>query len=497
MSENPTTPPPAAAAPRPPKKKKMSTLTKVLIGLAVGVIALIAVGVLVLNSIFSGGNNTNSIAATDYLILSDEGVSNKVRVDGTIAPGEIHNVTTHLPAPINSINVEVGDRVELGQTLATIDTSTLSTDLESQRTQLDSAVTSAQGALSAAQTARDQYAAGINDGTNPEILAALAAQRAADEQVNLATTDLNTKINLRNTAAEAGEDVTTLDADIAAAESALRLATGAKSDADIGVTAARTAATTQLATLDTELNNARTGLTAAETTRNQTLGALQGDLDSATITAPVSGVVMSVAKPGAPAAGPVVTIGDDSKLTITTSVREPDLPKIKEGNRVTFTAGATGTTEYTGTVTSVASIADSAQQASAEGSAMGSMGGGTTPTFTVTIEVTGNRDGLFLGSSVKANIITSEAENALSVPLDAVYTNDMGKDSIVVATPTDEGSYILEERTVETGLANDIDIAITGGDVAAGDMVLMYGEMYRYRVGETVTLDVATGSYGW
>ncbi|WP_421083808.1 efflux RND transporter periplasmic adaptor subunit [Rothia nasimurium] len=495
MSENPLTPPPAPAAPRPPQKKKLSTLSKVLIGLAIGVVALIAVGALIIGSIFGGSNNTNSIASTDYLILSDEGVSNKVRVDGTIAPGEIHNVTTHLPAPISSINVEVGDRVELGQTLATIDTSTLNTDLESQRTQLESAVTSAQGTLTAAQTAYDQYATGINNGTNPEILAALAAQRSADEQVNLATTELNTKINLRNAAAEAGEDVSALDAEIAAAESALRLATGAKSDADIGVSSARTAATTQLAALETELNNARTGLTAAETTRNQTLGALQGDLDSATLTAPASGVVMSVAKPGAPASGPVVTIGDDSKLTITTSVREAEISKIAEGNRVAFTAGSNGSKEYTGTVTSVASIADSAQQAGTEAAMMGS--GGNSPTFTVTIEVTGNRDGLYLGSSVKANIITSEAENALSVPLDAVYTNDMGKDSIVVATPTDEGSYILEERTVETGLANDIDIAITGGDVAAGDMVLMYGEMYRHRVGETVTLDVATGSYGW
>ena len=340
-----------------------------------------------------------------------------------------------------------------------------------------------------------QYSQGIANGTNPEILAALATQRSANEQASLAATDLNAKYQMRDQAAAAGEDLTTLNAEVAAAESALRLANGAKADADTGVTTARNSANTQLAALETELNSARTALTNAETTRDQTLGALQSDLSSATLTSPINGVVMSVAKPGAPATGPVVTIGDDSKLTITTSVREADVATIKEGNRVTFTAGATGTKEYSGTVTSVASIADSVQQANTEAAAAG-MAAGSSPTFTVTIEVTGDRDGLYLGSSVKASIITAEEESSLAVPLDAVYTNDLGSESVVVAVPNDDGSFTLEERSVETGLANEFDIAITGGDVVSGDMVLTYGEAYRYRVGETVTLDAGT-SFGW
>ncbi|MDY6050795.1 MAG: HlyD family efflux transporter periplasmic adaptor subunit [Rothia sp. (in: high G+C Gram-positive bacteria)] len=474
----------------------MSTLSKVLIGLALGIIALIAIGALLINSIFGSGTSAHStIPSSDYLTLSDEGVSNKVRVDGTVQPGEIRSITTHLTSPVSSVEVEVGDRVELGQTLATIDTSTLQGDLDTQRTQLDGSVTTAQSALNAAQTAYDQYSQGIANGTNPEILAALAAQRTANEQVTLAAADLKTKQQMRDQAAAAGEDLTLFNADVAAAESALRLANGAKTDADTGVTTARAAANTQLAALETELNNARTALASAETTRNQTVGALQSDLTSATLTSPINGVVMSVAKPGAPASGPVVTIGDDSTLTITTSVREADVATIKEGNRVTFTAGATGSKEYAGTVTSVASIADSAQQGNDE--AAGVMAGnGSAPTFTATIEVTGNREGLYLGSSVKASIITSEEESSLAVPLDAVYTNDLGKKSIVVAVPNDDGSFTLEERPVETGLANEFDISLTSGEVASGDMVLTPGETYRHRVGEKVTLDAGT-SFGW
>ncbi|MFW0119850.1 efflux RND transporter periplasmic adaptor subunit [Rothia sp. P5764] len=503
--DTPTLPmdqPPAPPVPahRPRKKKKMSTLTKVLIAIAAGVVALILVGVLVFSSLFGASSTASggAIPATDYMILSKEGVSNKVRVEGTIQPGEIRSVTTHLTSPISAVNVAVGDRVEMGQTLATIDTSTLQGELDTQRVQLEGAVTTAQTALKAAQTAYDQHNQGINNGTNPEILAALAAQRTAAEQLTQANNSLATARTLRDQAAAEGADLTALNADLAAAESAQRLAAGAKSDADSGVSTARNAASTQLATLEAELGNARTSLTSAERARDQALTSLQEDIDGATITSPINGVVMTVAKPGAPATGPVVTIGDDSKLTITSSVRESDLPKVKEGNKVTFTAGSSGTKEYTGTVTSVASIADSAQQAGSEaaGTAVSGVGTGSSPTFTVTIEVTGDREGLYLGSSVKANIITAEETDSLAVPVDAVYTNDLGAKSVVVAVPQDGGNYVLEERTVETGLANDIDIAITGGELAEGDMVLTYGENYRYRVGETVTLDAGV-SYGW
>lgn len=504
--DTPTTPMPQPPAPpvaahRPRKKKKMSTRTKVLIGVAAGILTLILIGGLIFSSVLGGSKNADgSIPASDYMILSKDGVSNKVRVDGTIQPGEVNSVTTHLTAPIGSVNVAVGDRVEMGQTLATIDTSLVQGELDNQRVQLEGNVTTAKTAVTTAQNAYDQYNQGINNGTNPEILAALAAQRTADEQLTQANNSLANARALRDQAAAAGADLAAANAEVAAAESAQRLAAGAKSDADTGVATARTAASTQLATLEAELGNARTSLTSAETARDQALNALQGDINAATITSPINGVVMTVAKPGAPATGPVVTIGDDSKLTITSSVREADLPKVKKGNKVIFTAGSSGAKEYTGTVTSVASIADSAQQSGAEAAGIPAAGGtgtgGGSPTFTVTIEVTGNREGLYLGSSVKASIITSEATDSLAVPVDAVYTNDLGTKSVVVVVAQNDGNYTLEERTVETGLANDIDIAITGGDLAEGDMVLTYGENYRHRVGETVTLDAGV-SYGW
>lgn len=486
---------------RPKKRKKLSTLTKVLIGLGVSLLVLIFIASQAINSAANRASSVG-IPSTDYILVTDsEGVSNRVRVDGTVQAGETRAVTTHLTATISSVDVKVGDRVRQGQTVATMDTSALQSELDSQRTQLGTQVSTAQAALTTAQNNYNQLRDGINNNTNAEIMAALTAQRTANEQLTAANNDLAAKRSLRDAAAAAGEDTTALNAEVTAAESAQRLAAGAKADADTGVTTARNAANTQLTSLEAEVNSARTNLTAAETARDQTLTKLQNDINAATITAPIDGVVTSVAKPGAAATGPIVTIGNDSSLTINSSVRESDIAKIKEGNKVTFTAGSDSAKEYTGTVTSVSSIADSLQQASSTGgdaaSALGAGSSNSNPTFSVQITVDGDREGLFLGSKVKANIITAEDSSSISLPRDAVYTTDSGAKAVIVAVPAEEGQYTLEERTVETGLTNDVDTAITGGQLQTGDMVITQGEAYKSRIGEQVTLDAGTSIGGF
>lgn len=486
---------------RPKKRKKLSTLTKVLIGLGVSLLVLIFIASQAINSAANRASSVG-IPSTDYILVTDsEGVSNRVRVDGTVQAGETRAVTTHLTATISSVDVKVGDRVRQGQTVATMDTSALQSELDSQRTQLGTQVSTAQAALTTAQNNYNQLRDGINNNTSPDILTALSTQRTANEQLTAANNDLAAKRSLRDAAAAAGEDTTALNAEVTAAESAQRLAAGAKADADTGVTTARNAANTQLTSLEAEVNSARTGLSAAETARDQTLTKLQNDINAATITAPIDGVVTSVAKPGAAATGPIVTIGNDSSLTINSSVRESDIAKIKEGNKVTFTAGSDSAKEYTGTVTSVSSIADSLQQASSTGSdaasALGAGSSNSNPTFSVQITVEGDREGLFLGSKVKANIITAEDSSSISLPRDAVYTTDSGAKAVIVAVPAEEGQYTLEERTVETGLTNDVDTAITGGQLQTGDMVITQGEAYKSRIGEQVTLDAGTSIGGF
>lgn len=199
-------------------------------------------------------------------------------------------------------------------------------------------------------------------------------------------------------------------------------------------------------------------------------------------------------QPGSQPTGAILTIGDDSKLT---SVRAADISHVKEGNEVTFTADTTGSREFTGKVTQVSRIAQT-QQGSAETAntpaLMGNASSGQTPAeFTVQIEVTGDTEVLYIGSTVKADIITQQEKNTLSVPIDAVFENENGTQSVLVLTNTTDDSATIEQRTVETGLTTDATISLIGGEVAEGDTVISFPDAYRGMEGQTIKVSQDMG----
>ena len=139
----------------------------------------------------------------------------------------------------------------------------------------------------------------------------------------------------------------------------------------------------------------------------------------------------------------------------------------------------------------IAPAADSVSGAN-QNSALGLGGqasGSNDVTFPVEIEITGDKEGLLLGGSARAEIVTAEAKDALNVPLDAVYGEDKDQKVLVLATD-DAGatSGTVEERSVTTGASNDVDIAVTGGDLKPGDIVINWPDEYTDRIGETVDI---------
>lgn len=227
-------------------------------------------------------------------------------------------------------------------------------------------------------------------------------------------------------------------------------------------------------------------------------GNLEFQVQEATIYSPIAGIVTSVdVHEGDIPQGKLLSIADDSRLLIRAEVREADVTSVQKGNRVTFTSTATGKKEYTGKVTRISPADLGADTSMGAGMGAGAaaampaqMGGESgSVTFPVEIEVTGNTEGLLLGGSVRAEIITQESDKAVAVPRDAVY-EDEGKQKVLVLATDGDGarSGTLEERTVETGTENDIDVAVTGGELKPGDIVINWVDEYRDRVGETMEI---------
>ena len=174
---------------------------------------------------------------------------------------------------------------------------------------------------------------------------------------------------------------------------------------------------------------------------------LRADINSAHVTSPIAGIVTSVtAKVGATPEGPLMTVEDDQNMVIETQIKESGVSKLNVGNQVTFTTPATGDKEFTGTVAFISPAAlDQTSAPSGPGAGQGvdqGGGGSASVMFPVQITVTGDLQGLRLGSTAKVKAIIAGQKNALTVPkgalVDAMMPLD-GKDSSSTEAPVSGG----------------------------------------------------------
>lgn len=213
--------------------------------------------------------------------------------------------------------------------------------------------------------------------------------------------------------------------------------------------------------LTKQVQNASDNLRSAQMSMEDT----EDQLNNYTITSPISGTVISKeVKAGdtvSNTAGStsLCTIYDLSYLQMTVNVDELEILSIKEGQSVTITADAISDRTFTGVVTSV--------------SKAGTTAGGTT-TYPVTIRIDDTGD-LLPGMNATAEITTASTENALSIPNAAVVRGNyvlVTKDSPSAANAdpsmTAPEGYVYVKVT--TGTSDDDYIAVTSG-LQEGDTV--------------------------
>lgn len=281
------------------------------------------------------------------------------------------------------------------------------------------------------------------------------------------------------------DNLVKIDQELATAQRGVASAFQGKREAATALEAARLGANQQLETYGESINQATRAAQAGQNVGELTNSQLRLDIASGDIRSPMNGVVTSVdAVQGKPVTGgSVLSVGDDSTLLIRAEIKEVDVPKVAVGQAVEFTTVATGAKKFRGKVTTISPVGVSEAPA-AEGAAAAAAGtgGAKKVAFPIEIEVTGDRSGLLIGGTAKANIITQQKNNVLTVPRDAVYTDDSGAKTVLVIA---DGR--ITERHIEVGAANDIDTVITGGEIREGDKVINQPDSYRGQVGQLVT----------
>ncbi len=189
----------------------------------------------------------------------------------------------------------------------------------------------------------------------------------------------------------------------------------------------------------------------------------QENLDEYTITAPISGTVVTKNKKAGDkieggnmsSDNTLALIYDMSSLYCELDIDELDIKKIAVGQRATITADASDHA-YVGVVENV--------------SVSGSIGSNGVTTYPVKIRLSEFDDALLPGMNVEASISIASVENALSVPVSSVNRGNIvyvKGDKTREDDRAPEGFYSVE---VTTGITTDMYVEILSG-LNEGDVV--------------------------
>ena len=179
----------------------------------------------------------------------------------------------------------------------------------------------------------------------------------------------------------------------------------------------------------------------------------QANLDTATLYAPSSGIIASIASAvGESAASPVMVLTGSSALTLHGTIGEADVAKLKVGQVANVTVDAVGTSaRMTGKVTSVDPTATIQQGV---------------PVYGVDVTIDLPNQQVRPGMSGTANVVIASRQGVLTVPNLAIRTTS-GKRYVQVLK---DGEAV--DTDVTFGIANDTVTEVTAG-LAEGDLVVL------------------------
>lgn len=296
-----------------------------------------------------------------------------------------------------------------------------------------------------------------------------------------------------------------LDRNVAEAQRAVAAAQEDLANAQKAAAAAQAAPTT-----DTDGASAAAGASAASTDTSavsaaqRSLASAQANLDQAnakaagrTVTAPSSGSIVELnAKVGATVTGGMIMgesdtsggkqcmqIADLSKMKVTVQVGEKDIAKIAVGQSANVTYPAFPDIVSQGTVTAIASVANS-----------DSNYGGGSVTFNVDILIEAPDSRLKPGMTAEVSVVTEQLDDVVMVPTMALMTEDGENYYVNVATDAESKKSRRVKVTVVTQNDNEAVVGKTqvkrddqGNEINAGVPTT------KLRDGDSLVMDTGAG----
>ena len=404
------------------KAKRAERRRKKLIrrGIAAGIVGVIALIAIVATLVINAQPQGDSGPATD--MVTEGTFSTTVEAKGQLKPISSSVVSPSVDGTVDSINVQAGQSVNEGDVLMTI-----------KNDELDRNVAEAQRAVAAAQ----------EDLAN--------AQKALASAQATPTTDVD------------------------------------------GASAAAAGASAGSADTNT-VSAAQRSLASAQANLDQANAKAAGR----TVTAPSSGSIVELnAKVGATVTGGMIMgesdtsggkqcmqIADLSKMKVTVQVGEKDIAKIAVGQSANVTYPAFPDIVSQGTVTAIASVANSDT----------ANGGGGSVTFNVDILIEAPDARLKPGMTAEVSVVTEQLDDVVMVPTMALMTEDGEHYYVNLATDSEGKKTRRVKVTVVT--QNDNEAVVGKTQVKRDDQgneINPDVPVTKLRDGDTIVTDTGTG----
>ena len=353
------------------------------------------------------------------------------------------------------------ESLKTAETQANDTCNTLKTSLDAAAQQLTEAQTAYESAQSAAAADPDDSA----------LASALSAAQSAYES---AQSDYNS-INAQYSEAENAYQAAT--ANRTAQEAAVQQAESQVSSTYSDYNDQLKSYDYTVAQQDSSVAKAKSSQSAAElgsdvSEQESKVEEYQSQLDEGILYAPISGTVTAVNYEAGDTydGGTIITIQDCSSYEIEAEIGEYDISSIELGQEVLIKTDATGDDELKGSVTFISPTSTSSTQnssTSASGStAQTSSSGSDDVNYKVRISMEEPDEQLRLDMSASLSIVIEEHEDVLTVPYNAVWTDNDGNSFVTVT----DGEN-TEDVAVEVVMESNYYTEISASGIKEGDMV--------------------------
>lgn len=401
-------------------------------------------------------------------------LTTSITTTGTVKSMESRVIKSALTkTELSEVDVAVGDTVEAGQVVAIFKDTDIRTDIARMEDKIN--VSKQTEAIETEATDREYV---YTYGT--QALSITQAQQKVDNALK----DLNEACDGYGNAKrklQAAKDEGKSDTEIAQLENAVSSAYQTEQKAQTTYSDALQAQTDALRSANntlasTDENYEKSSLTKGDTTEEleQQLEDLQTSLDNCVVTAPIGGVVTSLAVKSGDTyvEGEIMTIQNCEMFTVSAQIDEYDISELKEGMKVVIKTDATRDDELEGVVSFIAPTATA------------STGSSTDATYEVTIDILTQDDRLKLGMTAKLNIIVDEIQDVMTVPYDAISTNASGDSVVYIVEGGMPGMNRQSAQGDRTGAAGSQQNGTAAGGIEAGASAAITG---------TVTPTIAVG----